>query len=132
MTNKPVLVTQPNSVPSEIKMATTKQVMCSMVLIVLLVIASSTLSLSPRIFLSIYVYVFLYMVLTLNILGWKATAVNPDCYTPPNKKMPCSISMGTRRACKNQCIQENYSNGDCYYVSLLFKLRCLCQKPGCK
>jgi hypothetical protein len=39
---------------------------------------------------------------------------NPDCYTPPNKEMPCSISIDTRRACKNQCLQENYSNGDCY------------------
>ncbi|CAL4897501.1 unnamed protein product [Urochloa decumbens] len=86
-------------------MATTKQVMCSMVLVLLVVVASN----------------------------WKAAEclIPPrECLTPPNNEMPCSASSALRHACNKECIEENYRHGDCYVMKFK-KFIFMCLKPGC-
>ncbi|KAG2539291.1 hypothetical protein PVAP13_9NG458700 [Panicum virgatum] len=66
-------------------MATTNQVMCSVILILMLAGSS-------------------------NLEATTTAYINPKCYTPPNKQIPCSDSKEERQACKNECIQENYDD----------------------
>ena len=107
-------------------MATTNQVMCSVILILMLAGSSSTLSLSVCVCVCVVIYKkmclytilfnfdwLLFMVLPYFFLDLEATTtayINPKCYTPPNKQIPCSDSKEERQACKNECIQENYDD----------------------
>ncbi|CAN6238470.1 unnamed protein product [Urochloa humidicola] len=86
-------------------MATTKQTICYMILI-LLVFASA----------------------------WEPTAQlrEPECWNPPDKTIPCFPPWEKREACKNECIQEKYIDGAC---ALLIDFKnvygCMCRKANC-